>query len=157
MRFGGGWIDQANQNKCFIGEIGVGETGYIAMPTHPQYGQAVRVIRQFQADHRIWYQIEDVAHPGFSVQILASWLSASPVSAPVTEPNQAFIVLPVSALDKLVQMILSQNQLWRVDHHDASDERAGPAAVDADPPGEPPSPEPPSVLHGPQPDRRPMP
>ena len=89
-------INRSKQNKCFVGEIGVGETAYITMPTHPHYGQAVRVIRQFQANHQTWCQIEDVTHLGISVQILVSWLGMSPVSEVVAEPDQACIVLPLS-------------------------------------------------------------
>lgn len=109
----------------------MGERRYIALPAHPDYGRPVRVIQQVEEEEQRWCLIEDPAHPGFHYQMLASWLSACPpgVAKPATEDNQ--LVLPLSALDKLVQMLLSKNQQWRADQNDRVCERPQRAAVGA--------------------------
>lgn len=57
--------------------------------------------------------IEDPAHPGFHYHLSERWLSNTP--PPETEPASAQtpVRLPMAALDRMVQMILAQQQIWR--------------------------------------------
>jgi hypothetical protein len=88
----------------------------VALPGHPFYGCPVRVLK-----HTAGYcTIEDPAHPEFRYEILASWLSASP--PPPQAPSIAIhdpIVLSLSALDRLVQIIVLKDQQAK----DSVDER----------------------------------
>jgi hypothetical protein len=100
--------------------VRVGETRYITLPTHPHYRHPVRVIRLLTEGERRRCLIEDLGHPGFHFQMLAQWLSAFPLSATKFQVDPAPIVLPLSALDKLVQLLLCKNQLGRADPNDTA-------------------------------------
>jgi hypothetical protein len=91
----------------------VGGIAYIALPTHPNFGSPVRVIQQTQEGEKCWYLVEDLSHPGFHMQMLGHWLSAKPIGETESQLEQAAIVLSLTALDKLVQMILRKNRQWR--------------------------------------------
>jgi len=146
--------NQTKQNKCAIDQTWVGETRYIAWPSHPQFGSAVRVFRQFQADNQTWCLLEDLSHPGFQIQIKAQWLSSTRPSEPQPQAKQSPIILPLSALDKLVQMILSKNQLWRVDKDDEAIAQSESTPVASTATRKQITNKPLSLLHGTQPDRR---
>jgi hypothetical protein len=54
---------QTKENKYPIDEIRPGEIGYIALPTHPNFGRPVKIIQQIQEGKQRWYLIEDLFHP----------------------------------------------------------------------------------------------
>jgi hypothetical protein len=89
---------------------------YVAHPGHPFYGHGVRVLQRWEDQTRNWCLIEDPAHPGFHYQILERWLTVSPptfASESILQPNH--IALPLRALDRLVQMIVAKDQIWRAE------------------------------------------
>ena len=108
----------------------------------------------FKQTTKAWCLIEDLSHPGFQIQIQTHWLSSTRPSEAQPQTKQSPIILPLSALDKLVQMILSKNQLWRVDKNDtASAQSASSPVASAATQKQTPT-RPLSLLHGPQADRR---
>lgn len=132
----------------------VGETRYIALPTHPHYGRPVRVIRQLTAREHTWCLIEDLTHPGFHFHLLAHWLSAFPQDAPKGQVDQAPIILPLGALDKLVQLLLGKHQQGRADQNDPAVEQTQCPPVAAVARCQPHPTEPLPLLYDPQADRR---
>jgi hypothetical protein len=146
--------NQTKENKYPIDEIRVGGIGYIALPTHPNFGRPVRVIQQIHEGEQRWYLIEDLSHPGFHMQILAHWLSPTPVKETESQLEQATIVLSLSALDKLVQMILRKDQRWRAEKNESASGQRECADVAAAASRKQDTTESLSLLHGPRPGRR---
>jgi len=134
--------------------VRVGETRYIALPTHPHYGHPVRVIRQLTEKEHTGCLIEDLTHPGFHFHILAHWLSALPQGATKGQVDQAPIILPLAALDKLVQLLLGKHQQGRADHHDPAVEPTQCTPVAAVASCQPNPTQPLPLLYDPQADRR---
>ena len=58
--------------------------------------------------------IEDVLHKGFHYEISECWLSLVPPPPKITllKANTP-VYISISALDKMVQMILTKQQIWR--------------------------------------------
>jgi hypothetical protein len=110
-------VDNQQQNEQNGQEERKANEQYVVLPGHPFYGCPVRVLK-----HTAGYcTIEDPAHPGFRYEMLASWLSASP--PPPQAPSIAThdpIPLSLSALDRLVQIIVLKDQQTK----DSADERA---------------------------------
>lgn len=99
------------------------ELMYVALPGHPLYGRQIRVVKRRISKTYTNCQIEDPGKPGFSYQIRAMWLSLSP-PPPKISPilSCAPIYLPLSALDRMVQMILTQSQARRMEEDDEPNE-----------------------------------
>jgi hypothetical protein len=145
---------QTKENKYTIDEIRVGGIAYIALPTHSNFGSPVRVIQQIQDGKRLWYLIEDPLHTGFHMRMLAHWLSATPVEETESLLDRTAVVLPLSALDKLVQMILGKNRQWRAEKDEPAAEQTTGTHLAAISSGEQDATEPLPLLHDPQPGRR---
>jgi hypothetical protein len=88
---------------------------YVVLPHHPLYGCLVTIIRRQVATTYVKCTIEDPAHPSFRYQIREHWLSSSqPPPLPISPtPNEA-ICLPLSALDTMVQRLLTTPYFRRI-------------------------------------------
>jgi len=132
----------------------MGEIGYIVLPSHPNFGQPVRIIQQLEKGGQPWYLIEDLSHPGFHRQMLAHWLSPKPVSETTAQEEPDTLVLSLSALDKLVQMILRKNQRWRAEKNEPTSEQRACTDVVTTTSRKQNTAESLPLLHSPQPGRR---
>jgi hypothetical protein len=111
-------------------------------------------VQQIQKEEQSYYLIEDLAHPGFKIELLAHWLSPKPVEASKPLQKPAPLVLSVSALDKLVQMIVRKNEPWRADKNEPATEPAAGSPVAATASGKQAATESCALLHRPQTTRR---
>lgn len=86
---------------------------YVTLPGHPFYGHQVTVVgqRTYSTDQRCI--IEDPSHPGFYYHIPERWLSNTPPLKTESLLVQEPVALPIPALDRMVQMILTKQQIWR--------------------------------------------
>lgn len=114
---------------------------YVVLPQHPLYGCLVSIIRRQVATTYVKCTIEDPAHPGFRYQIREHWLSSSPPPPlPISPTPEEAICLPLSALDTMVQRLLTTPYFRRIkddEHichaHDVSQSLSGPASGDLAP------------------------
>jgi hypothetical protein len=82
------------------------------------YGVRVRVLSERQSATYIRCVIADPDHPSFHYHIHQRWLSATaPVPLAAATPPNSSVIVPLAALDKLVQLILVRQQLRRTSHH----------------------------------------
>jgi len=108
---------------------------YVVLPHHPLYGYFVTIVVRRVATTYVDCTIEDSAHPGFRYHIHEGWLSSTqPPPLPISPtPNQA-ICLPLLALDKMVQRLLTTPYFRRImddeqADHGQSSAHAFPAAA----------------------------
>src|SRR5579875_1934244 len=81
---------------------------YVVLPHHPLYGCLVTILRRQVATTYVKCTVEDPAHPGFRYQIREYWLSSSaPPLPPISPTPEQVVCLPLSALDKMVQKLLT--------------------------------------------------
>jgi hypothetical protein len=81
---------------------------YVVLPHHPLYGCLVTIIRRQVATTYVKCTIENPAHPGFRYQIREYWLSSiQPPSLPISPTSDEAVCLPLPALDKMVQRLLT--------------------------------------------------
>jgi len=106
------------------------------LPGHPFYGRSVRVVARRTARTYTLCVIEDPEHPGFHHHLYNSWLSTSPPPEPVSVSGQESLALPLSALDKMIQMILIKNRRGRDRENDSSVEGESRKDLGADPASE---------------------
>ena len=94
---------------------------YVALPGHPLYGCLVTVIRRRTTDTTTHCLVEDPDHPTFCHQILERWLSPeAPPPAPSRDFSQPVMALSLVALDRFVQLLLTQ-QSAQGDENDEGD------------------------------------
>lgn len=86
---------------------------YVTLPSHPFYGCLVEVIREHQSSSYTRCIIANPEHPDFQTVINARWLSDSPPPPKLSGPLPDSVFIPLSVLDKLVHLILSQDKLRR--------------------------------------------
>jgi hypothetical protein len=124
---------------------------YVVLPGHPFYGCPVRVLK-----HTAGYcTIEDPAHPEFRYEMLVSWLSASP--PPPQAPSIAMhdpIPLLLSALDRLVQIIVLKDQQMKDSANERASESSRPVRLGPTTTRTQNSVEGPTILSDTEPDRR---
>jgi len=125
---------------------------YVTLVGHPWYGQPVRVVAYRGGQQERYGLIEDPAHPGFHTSLLEQWLSTSqPPAQPPPTPAGQPVCLSLRALDKMVQLILTQNQFWKATHDDTQQQSyPGPDLGAASPTATKPT-GPTALLLGPQP------
>ncbi len=101
------------------------ENKYFAYPGHPLYGRQVTVVGRRTTKTEIRCVVEDPARPGFHYQIPARWLSDQP--PPENKPVSALepISLPIASLDRMVQMILTKQSIWRAEEDEPIGQRNG--------------------------------
>ena len=89
----------------------------MALRGHPRYGESIKILQRYSRLKENYCVAEYEAEPGRRYYLPEKWLSRVPVpSAP--EPTGNTIVFSMSALHKMVQLIESQNQRWRVSKSD---------------------------------------
>jgi hypothetical protein len=81
---------------------------YVILPGHPFYGQRFKVLSRHNHKTYVRCVIETPQQPGFQYQIMERWLSANPPS--LSAQSSVVLALPLSTLDKMVQMILTITQ-----------------------------------------------
>jgi hypothetical protein len=85
----------------------------MALRGHPRYGEAIRVIRHYDSIKGDYCVAEYEREPGKRYYLPAKWLSRLPVAA-APKPANNTIAFSTRALSKMVDLIESQNQNWRV-------------------------------------------
>jgi hypothetical protein len=101
---------------------------YVVLPHHPLYGRQVTILKRQVATTYVKCTIEDPAHPGFCYQIREYWLSSNaPPLPPISPTPDQAICLPLAALDKMVQKLLTQPYFRRITDDDQAD-HASPSA-----------------------------
>jgi hypothetical protein len=111
---------------------------FVVLPHHPLYGCLVTILKRRIATTYVDCTIEDPAHPGFRYHIREWWLSSTqPPPIPISPtPNEA-ICLRLSALDKMVQRLLTTPYFRRITDDEQADHalptaNAGPGAPPVD-------------------------
>jgi hypothetical protein len=80
---------------------------FVVLPHHPLFGRRVTILSRHPSATSVRCIIEDPAVPGFRYVIPERWLApSSPSEASPPPPTLRSITLPLSALDKMVQLIL---------------------------------------------------
>ena len=91
------------------------------LPGHPFYGLRVRVVGRRASKTYSLCVIEDPQHPGFHYQLSERWLAKSPPPPePVPGSEIESLALPLSVLDKMVQMMLIKNSRGKETEDDSS-------------------------------------
>lgn len=91
---------------------------FVVLPGHPFYGRRVRVVGSRSSTTYTLAVIEDPTRPGFHYHIPQRWLaSAPPLPALPSASALRAICLSWAALDKMVQLILTQDETRRT-HED---------------------------------------
>ena len=121
------------------------------LPGHPFYGLRVRVVGRRASKTYSLCVIEDPQHPGFHYQLSERWLAKSPPPPePVPGSEIEFLALPLSVLDKMVQMILIRNPRRKETEDDSSAQGGNRTDLGAHPTAEQDATGQPSVLSGTQ-------
>lgn len=147
--------DYAQPNTQNDQEKPTSEKLYVILPGHPFYGYQVKIIGRRSADTYTLCTIENPHQPDFHHQLPERWLAGSPPPAePTTAATQRSICLSLTALDKMVQMILTRSQQRKdgtnpqpIGRHNCSDLGADTSPSQS-------STQPSTLLPGPQTDRR---
>ena len=126
------------QNKDNTQERLTSDKRYVTLVGHPWYGQQVRVVTYRGRQQERYGLVEDPAHPGFHASLLERWLSTrQPPPQRQPTPVGQPVCLSLSALDKMVQLILNQNQFWRATIDDTQQQScAGPDLGTTSPPAQ---------------------
>ena len=98
---------------------------YFAYPGHPLYGRQVTVVGHRTTKTEIRCVIEDLERPGFHYQIPARWLSDQPPPQNKTASAQDPLVLPIAAFDRMVQLILTKQPIWRDEEDEPFESQSG--------------------------------
>ena len=99
---------------------------FMALRGHPRYGESIKVLRRYSRLKKNYCIAEYESEPGRRYYLPEKWLSRVPPPS-VPEPTGNTIVFSMSALHKMVQLIESQNQRWRVSQSDEGKESNKPA------------------------------
>jgi len=101
---------------------------FVVLPHHPLYGCLVNILKRRIATTYVDCTIEDPTHPGFRYHIRECWLSSTqPPPLPISPTQNEGICLQLSALDKMVQRLLTTPYFRRI----TDDEQANhPIATD---------------------------
>ncbi len=88
---------------------------FVVLPHHPLYGCLVTIIKRRVATTYVDCTIEDPAHPGFRYHIREWWLSSTqPPPIPISPTQHKAICLRLSALDTMVQRLLTTPYFRRI-------------------------------------------
>jgi hypothetical protein len=98
---------------------------YVVQPSHPMYGREVTVVGIRGGATAIRCIIADPQHPSFHYHIRQRWLSATaPTAATASrQPDQA-VAIALSALDRLVQYVLANEQYERNSQDESNADRS---------------------------------
>ena len=110
--------------------LGTESEKFVVLPHHPLYGRVVKTVQRRVRRTYVDCTIEEPTQPEFRYYIHECWLSSTPLlslpNAPT--PNEA-ICVRLSALDKMVQKLLTTSYFRRISH----DEQACHPAPVSDP------------------------
>ncbi len=105
---------------------------YVVLPHHPLYGCLVTIRKRRLATTYVDCTIEDPTHPGFRYHIREYWLSSTqPPPLPISPTPEEAICLPLSALDKMVQRLLTTAYFRRITDDEQTDQASPSATVDS--------------------------
>jgi hypothetical protein len=97
--------------------LGIESEKFVVLPHHPLYGRVVKVVERRVRRTYVDCTIEEPTQPTFRYHIHESWLSSTPPlclpKAPM--PNET-ICVNLSALDKMVQNLLTTSYFRRISH-----------------------------------------
>jgi hypothetical protein len=125
------------------------------LPGHPLYGQKVQLSQYGSAAHAHYCLIEDPSYPDFHYQIKATWLSSTPPLPVSTNTfQQKSIWIDLSALDKMINMILIHSNYRRASEDEQPVKRKHPPNSKSTTETEPPNAPRTSLLSGITTDRR---
>lgn len=97
--------------------LGTESEKFVVLPHHPLYGHVVKTLERRVRRTYVDCMIEEPTQPGFRYHIHECWLSSTPPlclpDAPT--PNEA-ICIRLSALDKMVQNLLTTSYFRRISH-----------------------------------------
>lgn len=130
-----------------------GKTAFMALQGHPRYGESLKIHRRYDRLGENYCVAEYEAEPEKRYYLPEKWLLPIPPSA-TPKPTDNTIVFSMRALHKMVQLIDSQNQRWRVRNSDKGKEDNKPADLGASAQAEENTTEPLSVFPDPQGGRR---
>ncbi len=95
---------------------------FVVLPSHPLYGQSVTIVARRVRTTYVDCTIETLARPGFPYHIRECWLSsATPPPSPGTASPSRAICVRLSALDKMVQQLLTTAYFRRISHDEPAD------------------------------------
>ena len=140
---------------------------FVVLPSHPLYGQRVTLVACRVRTTYIDCTIEASARPDIPYHIRECWLSSTaPPSSPGEVSPSSTICVRLSALDKMVQQLLTTAYFRRISHDEPADTpstlpdritRSPAADLEATASGEPCTAPPVPVLPGPSKSRRNLP
>jgi len=95
---------------------------FVVLPSHPLYGLRVTIIARRVRTTYVDCTIDALARPGFPYHIRECWLSSiAPSPAPGAVPPPSAICVRLSALDKMVQQLLTTAYFRRISHDEPAD------------------------------------
>src|SRR5579871_4996909 len=95
---------------------------YVVLPHHPLYGCLVTIITRRVATTYVNCTIEDPACPDFRYHIRECWLSLTPPPPlPISPTPNEGICLRLTALDKIVQKLLTTPSFSRINDDEPTD------------------------------------
>ncbi len=101
---------------------------FVVLPHHPLYGCLVTILKRRVATTYVDCTIETPASPGFRYHIREGWLSSTPPPPLPTSPtDHEAVCLPLSALDKMVQRLLTTPFFRRIMDDAQADQALPPA------------------------------
>ena len=102
---------------------------FVVLPHHPLYGCLVTILKRRIATTYVDCTIEDPAHPGFRYHIREWWLSSiQPPPLPISPTEHEAICLRLSALDKMVQRLLTTPYFRRINDDEPAGQPCTPSA-----------------------------
>jgi len=94
----------------------------VVLPSHPLYGQSVTIVARRVRTTYVDCTIETLARPGFPYHIRACWLSSTaPPASPGAASQLNAICVRLSALDKMVQQLLTTAYFRRISYDEPAD------------------------------------
>ncbi|TMD30345.1 MAG: hypothetical protein E6J04_12880 [Chloroflexi bacterium] len=92
----------------------------MVLPSHPLYGQKVIIVARRVRTTYVDCTIESSARAGIPYHIRECWLSSTTPS-PGAAAQASAICVRLSALDKMVQQLLTTPYFRRISHHEPAD------------------------------------
>jgi len=94
----------------------------VVLPAHPLYGQKVIVVARRVRTTYVDCTIEAPARAGIPYHIRECWLSSTaPAPSPGADAQASAICVRLSALDKMVQQLLTTAYFRRISHDEPAD------------------------------------
>ncbi len=95
---------------------------FVVLPSHPLYGQRITIVARRVRTTYVDCTIEASARPDIPYHIRECWLSSTaPPSSPGEVSPSSTICVRLSALDKMVQQLLTTAYFRRISHDEPAD------------------------------------